>query len=335
MPTQCLNLSLYWITTLTFLFLACKKDPDPQIEQETWEQVTGLLSPMGMAKDTKGRIWITEGGTGNNDARLSFVTLDGQKVVSLSGLPSVIANGAVEGISRPYIKGELLLFAHGISGKVYKLKKNLTSLADNQLTFTLSDFDVLDLNAFARALPTSIDSNTNVMDLHVDDKGDLYILDAGANVLIKSEKATNNFSVFAEFPKIPNEAPFPVSQDPVPTGLSFDGSKFLVSALSGVPFAPGKAKIFTVSTSGQVTEYKSNFTTLIDIELDANSQPTVLSYATFSLESGFAPNSGTISDSNGNILLNGLNQPSAILRKEGNVYYVLSYGDGTLKKYTL
>jgi hypothetical protein len=330
--------NLIGLFTLIFTVAAawsCKDDPDPKIEEETWEQVTGLMAPMGIAKDAQGRVWVTEAGTGKDDGRLTFISPDGQKTAVLTGLPSVVANGAIEGITRPYVKGNTLLFAHGIAGRVYKLKGELSALKTSSLPLSANDFEILEVRDFARKLPTSADSNSNVMDLHLADNGDLYMLDAGANAIIKSQGGGATLSLFAELPKISTPAPFPVSEEAVPTAFVFDGTRFFVSALSGVPFNEEKSKIFTVTTAGQVNEYKQGFTNLIDIELDANGKPVVLSHGTFSLAAGFADGTGGVSNEAGTLLLGQISRPTALLRKEANTYYLLNFGEGILKKIVL
>ncbi len=331
------KLTTFLSATLVFgLFLIIISCRDKEVaEEETWSEINGLNSPMGIAKDSKGRVWLTEAGTGADDARLSVISPSGQKKDVLTGLPSAVSNGAVEGIGRPYVKNNALFFAHGVSGRIYKLKADVGTLSEADFPLALSDFEIWDINSFARGLPTSNDSNTNVIDLYLHDNGDMYILDAGANVMIRRDRSGGSFSLFAEFPKIPTPAPFPVSEDAVPTGFVFDGTRFLVSALSGVPFNTGKARIFSVSTAGQVTEYKDAFTNLIHIELDENHKPVVLQYALFSLEAGFQAGSGKILDENGVALLSGINQPIDLLRKNDDTYYLLSYGDGKLKKVQL
>ncbi len=319
---------------LSAVIISCR-DKEVAAEEETWSEISNLNSPMGIAKDSKGRLWITEAGTGSNDARLSVISLSGQKTEALTGLPSVFANGAIEGIGRPHIRNNKLFFSHGTGGLIYKLKADAGSLGETDFPLSLSDFEVWDINSFARGLPTSDDSNTNVVDLYLHDNGDLYILDAGANAMIRRDQSTGNFSLFAGFPKIPTPAPFPVSGDAVPTGFVFDGTRFLVSALSGFPFNSEKSTIFSVSTTGQVAEYKSAFTTLIHIELDKSSKPVALQYALFSLETGFQAKSGSILDENGTVLLSGINQPVDLVRKNDDTFYLLSYGDGTLKKIQL
>lgn len=318
---------------LSLIFLSCSKDEVE--EKETWSEISGLKSPMGMARDSKGRIWLTEAGTGANDASLSVISLSGQRTPVLSGLPSVVENGAVEGIGRPHIRNNTLFFSHGTAGLIYKLKSDAGALVEADFPLSKSDFEVWDINSFARALPTSGDANTNVVDLYLHDNGDLYILDAGANALIRRDRSSGAFSLFAEFPKIPTPAPFPASEDAVPTGLVFDGSRFLVSALSSAPFNPEKAKIFSVSTAGQTTEYKGGFTNLIHIELDPNNKPVVLQHALFSLQTGFQAGSGAILDEKGTVLVPGVNRPTDLLRKDDQNYYLLCYGDGTLKKVKL
>jgi hypothetical protein len=55
----------------------------------------------------------------------------------------------------------------------------------------------------------------------------------------------------------------------VPTGIAFDGQRFFVSTLTGFHFPTGKARIYRVNLSGQVSVYKEGFTMLTDVTLDA------------------------------------------------------------------
>ncbi len=297
--------------------------------------ITGLNAPMGFAKESNGRLWVTEAGTGSNDAKLTLISTDGEKKTVLSGLVSVTANGTVEGIGRPYIDGDSLYFTHGTEGMLYKLKKAVSAVTFGELPLTLSAFDSREIGKFARKLPSTLDSNTNVIDMIKSTDGHLLLLDAGANAIIKRDKTTGELSSFAEFGRI-TTPPFP--RDAVPTAIVWDGTKYLVSALTGYPFVEGSSQVYSVSADGKtISVYKSGFTSLIHLELDKNNKPVVLQFATFVQPPppptpGFQSGTGKINAENGTHLLGNLDKPVDLIRYGANDYYLLSNGDGTIKK---
>ncbi|MBF9254830.1 ScyD/ScyE family protein [Pontibacter sp. 172403-2] len=157
------------------------------------------------------------------------------------------------------------------------------------------------------------------------------MVDAGANAIIKHDKNSKALSLFARFP---NVGP---ATEAVPTGIVYDGNRFLVSTLTGFPFASGAAKIFQVSQEGNVSEYKSGFTTLTDIVLTPNNKLFVTESVEFSLTTippGFNPKSSRVANEDGTYLIEGLSLPTDIERSGSKTYYVLSYGLGTVQKLT-
>src|SRR5690606_18643339 len=134
------------------------------------------------------------------------------------------------------------------------------------------------------------------------------------------------------FARIPNIA---AMTEAVPTGIVFDGSKFLVSSLSGGPFIKGSAKILQVDLDGTVSDYKTGFTTATDILLTPNNKPLITEFAEFSLAPpGFVPATGRIANEEGATILGGLTMPTDLEREGDKTYYLLSYAEGTIQKLT-
>jgi hypothetical protein len=71
--------------------------------------------------------------------------------------------------------------------------------------------------------------------------------------------------------------------------------------------------------------------------LSSNNTPIVTQYAEFVFAPptvGFQPNTGRVVSETGTTLLGGLNEPTDIERISGNTYYVLTTGDGTIRRVT-
>jgi hypothetical protein len=175
---------------------------------------------------------------------------------------------------------------------------------------------------------------SNIYNLTFGPDGALYIADAGANAIIRRSQ-TGQLSVFAAIPGIQNPTPEgPSTIDGVPTGIVYDGEKFLVSTLTGFPFPAGQARIYQVDPAGKVSLYQEGFTTLVDIALGADNRPLVLQIATFGPQ-GLAPNTGTITRSTPEqnmVLLEGLNLPADLERRGPKTWYVTSLADGKVLK---
>ncbi|WP_090153882.1 ScyD/ScyE family protein [Dyadobacter soli] len=319
--------------SLTFLVLAlfaqnCVTDhivPIPEPTNLTSNPfVSNLKAPIGIALDDNGNIWVTEVGTGtnSNDGSISMITPSGQKTLFVTGLQSITSMGSIEGLTKLLYKDGKLYFLHGVSGKLYIADVSSFHAGDSPVS--LAGIPVHDIGDFVRGKNYTDPVNSNPFEMVFGPDNNLYIADAGGNVIIKREQGTGALSEFALIPKTDegNEA--------VPTGIVFDGSKFIVTTLTGFPFTPGAAKIFQITTAGFVSEYKTNLTTLSGIALSVNNKPIVLQHGTFDL--GFEVGTGKVVDENGNTLLDGLSQPTDIVRSGERTYYLVSYKDGTISK---
>ena len=298
--------------------------PDPQsFSSEAF--VSGLKSPIGITVDDQGNIWVTEAGTGNNndDASVAMITPSGNKTIFTAGLRSVTGQGSIEGISHLVYRAGKLYFLHGVNGTLYTA--DVSSFKPGDAAVDLATIHSEDVGDYVRRLELTDPLNSNGYDLTFGPGDHLYIVDAGSNAIIKKDMVSGKMSLFARFPE-----PAP-GVDAVPTGIVYDGGKFLVSSLTGFPFAPGSAKIFQVDNAGTVSEYKTNYTTLSGITLSVNNKPIVIQHGTFGAM-GFEALSGKVLDENGNTLLSNLSQPTDIVRASDKVYYLLSYRDGTISK---
>ncbi|MCF2443333.1 ScyD/ScyE family protein [Dyadobacter sp. CY345] len=289
--------------------------------------VSGLKAPVGIAVDDKGNLWVTEAGTGNNndDASLSMITPSGTKTTYVAGLKSVTNQGSIEGISHLLYREGKLYFLHGLNGTLYTA--DVSSFKTGDAAVKLVDIPSEDVGNYVRSLALTNPLNSNAYDLTFGPDGHLFIVDAGSNAMIKRDKATGKLSLFAHFPDV---AP---GVDAVPTGIVYDGSRFLLSSLTGFPFTPGSAKIFQVDNDGIVSIHKDKFTTLTGIALSVNGKPIVIQHGIFGAM-GFGAKSGKVLDGEGNTLLDNISRPTGIVRAGDRVFYLLSYLDGTISKLT-
>lgn len=323
------NLQTLGSLLLLVFFTACEEEKNEPIEDPTaftaTDFVSGLKMPVGMSIDEKGQLWVAETGTGNNDAQVSVVTPAGTVHTVVTGLNSVFANGAVEGMSHVLYDDGTLYILNGNAGRLYILDASTFQPGDSPKA--ASTLESEDIRTFVHSLNLTDPLNSNAYQLTFGPDDHLYIVDAGANAIIKRDKNSKALSLFAH---IPNINP---TTEAVPTGIVFDGSKFLVSSLSGGPFIKGSAKIFQVDLNGNVSDYKTGFTTATDILLTPNNNPLIIEFAEFSMNPpGFVPATGRIANQEGATILGGLTMPTDLERADDKVYYVLSYAEGTIKK---
>jgi hypothetical protein len=310
------------------------EETSPRIPQVK-EFASGLATPLGLALDSQGRLWVTEVGTGTDDGKVSVITPDGRKYVAFEGFHSEInpQENLPVGLNHLLVQGHTLWILHE---KGFLYKANISGFNPGVPPLQADDLDAEDIGAFVLDYEFEEDrEESNPYNLTLGPGGDLYITDAAANAIIR-RNAAGEFSVFATIPGIPNTTPVsPPVIDAVPTGIVYNGHTFLVTTLSGFPFIPGNARIFQVSLSGNVSVYQEGFTSLVDIALSPGHQPVVLEFARFSLGAGFAPNTGRLvraDGKNATALLENLNLPTAVASAGHGSYYINSFADGKISK---
>lgn len=324
-------LSFTTFLTLAIGIVACTTDhvvpiPEPARFAVTTVDTT-LRGPIGLEMDGNGNIWIAEIGTGNDDGAIVMLTPGGQKTTVISGFHSIAGPESNEGLSHiKYDNGKLYIL-HGIDGILYVADVSNFKAGDPQIP--VASLTQTDIGTYSRSLNLTDPVNSNIFDIEFDGAGNYYVADAGANAIFKWDKNNGNISLFAKIPSVAGG-----TIDAVPTGIVFDGSKFLVSSLTGFPFAPGNAKIFAVDLNGNVTIYKDGFTMLTHIELSANKKPLVTKFSDFALPNGFVPFSGAVLNEDGTVLAAGLMMPTDIRRTGDRQFHVISFALGQLYKLT-
>ncbi len=350
------KLNLFYAFSFAIILFSCQKEnllkPDsPQIARNSHARISaiagftsapyasGLIAPLGMALDDKGRIWVTENGAGANDGKVKVISPNGSVTTAISGFNSIIDpfEGLPAGLTHLAIRDEKLYILHGVEGKLFIM--NIDDYSISQPPKIASSLIVEDLSTFIKGQDLTLDNNSNVYNLTFGKTGDIFIADAGANAIIKRDKQTKALSVFAKIPghQVPAN-PFGIPfTDAVPTGIVWDGDNFLVSTLGGFPFSEAASPIFQISPSGSVSVYASGFSTLTDICLTPQKEPLVLQFSKFVFAPptffGFQPFMGRIQDASGSVLLANLMFPTSLIRGESN-YFVLSTALGTVAKLT-
>lgn len=333
----CIPFSLLLVTLI--VMEGCqdhREQPQPQITSFA----SGLVAPLGVETDAKGQVWVTQAGSGTaNDGQLSMITPQGEVWPVVTGFTSQVSpEGAVFGLNHLLLQGTTLYLLHGVEGRLYHL--DIASFQPGNAPVSANSLPYEDVGAFVKAYSFANDTDeTDLFNLTTGPEGDLFIVDAAANAVIRRKVSTQALSVFATLPPLMTNNPGGGTDtlEAVPTGIVFDGQKFLISSFTGFPYPTGQAPIYQVQLDGTVSVYQTGLSTLTDIELDDSGQPLVLEYGTWTGQ-GFVDNSGTIvrSTTQGNTpLLRGLNFPNSIKRSGPNTYYISQTFDGTIQKVTL
>lgn len=293
-----------------------------------------LAKPIGLSVDNKGQVWVSQSGTGNNDGSVVVVRPNGEVLPVFTGFGSaVLPNGELGGLGHVLYQNGKLYILDGLNGRLYIAdvasykQKDAPRLASSLPYIAIKDF------VYSQNLSNPLDSN--LYDLTFGPDGNLYIADAGANAIISVNLSTKALSVFARIPNI--TPPSATSQiQPVPTGIIYDGSKFLVSTLTGFPFIAGAAKVLQISNTGVVTDYRTGFTALTNLALTKDNGLLVTEYAQFRFTPptfvGWLPSTGRVATESGATVLGGLDRLTDIERINPNFYYVLSTGEGSIRK---
>ncbi len=289
-----------------------------------------LAAPLGLAVDDKGLLWVTEVAAG----KVSVITPDGKSYPVITGFSVALSpENTPDGLNHLIYRDGILYILHGVDEKLYKA--NVASFKPGDQPLTVSQLESEPIGQFVLNYKFAQDTDdSNLYNLTFGPEGDLYIADAGANAIIRRTK-TGELSVFATIPGLPNPTPVgPPMIQAVPTGIVFDGTRFLVTTLLGFPFPTNRARIYQVDTVGTVSLYQDGFTSLVDIILGADKRPIVVTVAEWG-QMGPRPNTGRISRTDGSqitTLLQGLNFPTSIVGGAANTYYVSSLAGGTVQK---
>lgn len=296
---------------------------------------TGLTAPLGLEADAKGQLWVTEAGTGlTDDGQLSLITPQGRVFPVVKGFPSSVSpEGAVFGLNHLLLKEGILWMVHGVEGKLYKL--DISSFQPGDAPLQANDLEYEDIGSFVKDYVFEDDTDeTDIFNLTIGPEGDLFIVDAAANAIIRRKANTGELSVFATIPPIDNPSGEPAQVEAVPTGIVFDGQKFLVCSFTGFPFPPQKAAIYQVDLNGNTSVYQTGLSNLTDIELGIDRKPVVIEYGTWTGET-FADNSGAMLRSTpqrNTPVVTGLNFPNSIKRTGPKTYYLAQTFDGKIQK---
>lgn len=295
---------------------------------------TGLAGPLGLEKDTGGHIWVAEAGSGQNDGRISMLTPDGKAHPVITGFDSeIILQGELNGLNH-ILFADGILYILGSNSRLYKA--NVTGFKPGNTPTQAKDLPVEDMKKFILDHKFVQDTeDTHLYNMTLGLGGDLYFTDAGANAIIRRTKA-GVWSVFAVIPGIKNPTPVgPPFVESVPTGIVFDGQKFLISTLLGFPFPANAALIYQMDQAGVVSVYQGGFTTLVDINLTSDPGVLVVQHGVFGAM-GFAPNTGQIrrvANNGSSVAVDGLNLPTDLVQMDAHTYYVSGL-DGSVKKVT-
>ncbi|ARA94367.1 hypothetical protein AWN76_015225 [Rhodothermaceae bacterium RA] len=308
---------------LTLLLLLCS--PAGLLQAQPF--ATDLRTPIGLEMDARGRLWVAQVGSGNNDGRISVVTPDGQVHPFLDGLGSVPEADGNAGTYHLRFIGQWLYFSNGMGTEIrdgYLLRIDTTGFTPGDPPRPLSAIDTV-ANVGAFAADNGFAGN-NLYDFTEGPDGDLFLADAGANALFRLDGATGSLSVLTTFAPIPNPTPIgPPMIDPVPTNVVYHDGHLYVSLFTGFPFLDGLAGIYEVNLAGDVTPVQEGLTLVTDLAVDpVDGSLLALQMARFDLEDGFLPETGfllRISEGTVDTLLTGLMLPSAIFpATDGYVY---------------
>jgi hypothetical protein len=308
------------------------------ISQSVSTYASGVFGAVGIEIDSRGWIWVAQSGTGNNDSRISIVTGENQVYPFITGLPSeLLPDGEIAGSEHVFFspEGKLLIMQGG---------PGTDSLSQSILVIDTTGFEPgislpHDLSAIETVYKvgefvlSEVDTVSNPYTLTFGPDSDLYIVDAAANVVVKRKNLTGDFSVFATFPDIPNNTGIgPPFVNVVPTGIVYKDNNFYVGSLTGFPFSNNASTLYKVNAAGDVSNYLTGLTTIVDVTTDLNDSLVILQHATFQLPP-FAPNSGAvlgINNGSTNTIVSGLNRPTSVRFKSDNELFVSTLTDGKI-----
>ncbi len=331
--TKVFSASILFVSILLFTASCSKKTEEVLVPKLTVSTLaSSFASPNGIATDANGNVWVSDQGTGVNDGKVWVIKPTGEKFAAITNFESVLVGTDLDAPSH-LLFADGLLYILGAKGKMYKA--DVSSFTPGNTPMPASTLGVEDIGAFVLAYPFVKNTHmTHPYGITKAPDGSFYITDAAANALLRRSR-TGVYSVVAEVPGIPNPTPVgPPVVESVPTGVVMVDGKLLVSTLLGFPFPPGKALIYQITTTGQVSVYQQAFTTLVDIVPGNDKGYLVAEHGIFGAM-GFAKNTGRLVWANGQTatpFVADLNLPVGIAQANDHTWYVTSLGDKSVLK---
>jgi hypothetical protein len=284
---------------------------------------------------------VAEQGTASDDSRISVVSPDGQVYPFLEGLPSETnATGEVTGTNHPYFDDDgNLMIVQGegtdpLSASL--LLVDTTGFVPGDAPLSPDDIHTAhDIGGFV--LDQGF-AETNPYTLVPGPDGDLFVVDAAANAIIRRAASTGDLDVFATFSAVPNPTDIgPPMVDAVPTGIALADGRFYVGSLTGFPFANGAASIYEVDLDGNTSVFRDGLTTIVDVDVDPrDGELVVLQHAAFTPPPPFVPSSGVVlklrGDGGLDTLASGLNRPSGMRFSPSGDLYISMLTDGEIRR---
>lgn len=269
---------------------------------------------------------LTYSGSGSNDSGVSVLVPGAPFPLDvIGGMPSVPSSGGPLGANQvhvvPTITGptiDLRIYvvvnqALFTDTMLFAFDVNIDDLGVNLLGPNDATYRVRIGNRLAQLGFT----DSNPYDITSDAQGRLLICDAGANAILRYNESTDELSVLATIPGVPNDTGVgPPESQAVPTAVINYGNTFLVSTLTGFPFQQGVSTIYELSNDGALTVFAEGLSQVTDIFYD---EATDSVYATQFGEWSSTPapvaDTGSLVRVQGGettVVLEGLNLPTSV-----------------------
>ena len=317
--------------------------------------MSGLQGPLGLELDKRARVWLSEMGPVvlPGDGRVSWFYV-GQDTLNpfVTGFPIAIAGTEGAGVAHVALDSQdnLLLCTGGppappAFGSVTRFDSTPCVAEAGPYTVCLGTPCPSPVTQELPIAPFVLSNgglNTNVYSVAEDTNGDLYIADAGGNMIVKHEKATNTLSVFSNLPftagspsveSVPTRI-ISVPNDGAPTSLAL-----ILVELTGGPFVPGTSRVWGFTNAGTRSVLATGLTTVVDCELDPTGNALfVCSAGSFDSVGGiFAPGTGSIervdlATGTISLVLGGLWLPTGIEFIGKDIYFCAFY-EGTMFRF--